>query len=83
MAKNSPISSFVLDKADITQDDLWKLMMFCSCADNLKNERWELDMTTAYGHCWISGRAEGEDEGKFWNFLISNKLDDKIEIIRG
>jgi len=83
MSKNSETSSFVLEKSEITADDLWKLMMYCACADNLNTEKWELDMTTAYGHCWLSGRAVGEDEGKFWDFLVRNKLDDKIEIIRG
>ena len=83
MAKDKVTSSFVLEKADITADELWKLMMYCAHPSNLNGERWEFDMTTAYGHCWLNGRAEGEDTGKFWDFLVLNKMDNKIDIVRG
>ena len=81
MADNKPISSFCVDRKMLTDDELWKLLMFCSTAENLNSERWEIEIISKYH--WINGCAQGEDTGKFWEFLVANKLNDKVEIIRG
>jgi len=86
MINNNPISSFVIDKTELTQDEMWKLLMFCASPGNLNGENgenWEVDIVKAYDHNWVNGGAKGEDTGKFWQFLVKNGMDDKIEIIRG
>jgi hypothetical protein len=81
MSDVNPISSFVIDKKDLTQDELWKLILYCASIDNLTAENWEIEIIEQYH--WISGHARGEDTGKFWEFLSNNKLDNKIDILRG
>ena len=81
MSDHSPISSFVVERVLLTQDEFWKLLMFSAQPDNLATEKWEIELVPKYG--WVSGSAAGEDTGKFWEFVVENKMDDRIDILRG
>jgi hypothetical protein len=81
MSDVKPISSFCVERMLLTEDEFWKLVMFSAQPDNLDSERWEIELIPKYG--WVSGLAEGEDTGKFWEFLVANKMDDRIDILRG
>jgi hypothetical protein len=81
MLEDKPISSFVVERVLLTQDEFWKLLKFSGQPDNFTTEKWEIELNPKYG--WVSGRAIGEDTGKFWEFVVANKMDDRIDIIRG
>jgi hypothetical protein len=74
------MSCFVVDKKDLTKSDVLTILLYCAHTDN-KDEKWEIEISNKYN--WISGTAMGKDTGKFWEFLIKSKLDNKIEIVRG
>ena len=73
------ISSFVASEDDLTDEEIEKLITF-SLSD-LNTEKWEIEIMPKLRS--INGVCFGLDVGLFYLFLVGEKLDNKIEIIRG
>lgn len=73
-------SGFVIDLDDLTPDEKWNILLYC-CHDNNKSEQWEITVEKDLN--WLTGSTKGQDTGKFYEFLVSEGLDKKIEIVRG
>lgn len=74
------VSGFIVDKKDLTQDEMWAILLWVGSTSNL-TEKWELEISEKYQ--WINGNTRGEDTGKFYEWLVAKGLDKKIEIVRG
>ena len=80
MAEHKPISSFVIEKKELSIEELWQLIFYCCHKYNIE-ERWKIEVSDKFN--MITGQADGNDTGKFYRFLVASGLDKKIEIIRG
>lgn len=76
---DTAISSFVIDENKLTDEEIEKLITF-SLSD-LNTEKWEIEVETK--HKLVNGVCFGLDIGLFYLFLVGEKLEQKIEIIRG
>jgi len=72
-------SSFLVDKKELSQEDLWKLIFYFAGAEN-NEEKWELEISDKFH--WLTAHTRGEDTGKFYHWLVAKGLDKKIEILR-
>lgn len=81
MATPTIYSNFIVDKSDLTREELWALIFYCFTNADNDDENWQIKVEDKYN--WISGSHTGEDTGKFYNWLVKKGMDKKIEIVRG
>ena len=72
-------SSFLIGKKELSEEELWKIILYCCQTNN--EEKWQVEVSSEFQ--WVTGNSNGKDTGKFYQFLISTGLDKKIEIVRG
>jgi len=76
---DSAISSFAVVESELTDEEIEKLISFNM--SDLNTEKWEIQISPI--HNIINGVCFGKDIGLFYLFLVGEKLDNKIDIIRG
>ena len=77
---DTSLSSFIVEEDKLTDEEIEKLISFSQCALNA-TEKWEIQFMPH--HKVVNGVCFGIDSGIFYLWLIEEKLDQKIEIIRG
>lgn len=73
-------SFFVIEEDKLADEEIEKLLSFCQCDLNA-SEKWEIEVLP--NEKIVNGCCEGIDTGIFYLFLVGEKLDQKINIIRG
>ena len=78
---DSLISTFCIKRKDLTDEEFSKITEYFKSDENC--EGWEFSLLDTNDNNPMVSASSSDDIGLFYLFLVGNKLDKKIEIIRG